>query len=386
VSPTKRTDFHKVSGGSDESRDASTKPTKRKSVSLRKTVPAVKTVPKVQNVPSVDEAQEEALEDRVAAAEKRNSVSMTKKRKSVSLRKTVPSVKIVPKVQKVPSVEENSSGRAGIFKAHPGGQIGGQVAPPGVSAEAQGTNVGAGMAASAAASMYDDGQSGGVPAPGVSATAAGGMPADGIAGSAGAEVAIGQAQPRVRGSVRSSQKAESPASMLEDLQNAGELRRARAANLGWIIATIILIIVAAAGFWFFWQEWVRYDDTQDIQGTWLVSTTGAAISVNDETIRIASDAAYEYEMNTTDKSLSFSFLKLTGTARYRFGGDRASFVVVEGQETGMVQLIWEDFWYQVRVLWAQTTGGELPDPSADFTPSETVTVTLFVRNLPQKAA
>ena len=404
MSPTKRTDYHKVDGGPDNSQGASSKPVKRKSVSLRKVVPAVKSVPQIQNAPSVDKAEEDALEEYVQAASEKNGTSKAKKRKSVSLRKTVPKVKVVPQIQKAPALDDAPQRKTNGFRAYPGGHV----PPPGIAA----SSVGVGTSAYVGASV-GVGASGGAGA-GVNAGAAGqgtspaaawngtaqtpqnaGPFVQGAAGQGEVNVApgydvaaYGADVPGEQEPIQNQGKRRSVASgnTVEELQSKGELHRARGSNVGWIIATIVLLAVAASAFWFYWQEWMCYDDMQDIQGTWIVAATGASIVIDDETIRIANDAAYAYEMDTKEKTLSFSFLKLSGQARYRFGGDRASFAVIEGMETSKNQMIWEDFLWQVRVAWAQLTKSELPDPSADFEPSETVTVTLFVRHLPQKAA
>ena len=81
-----------------------------------------------------------------------------------------------------------------------------------------------------------------------------------------------------------------------------------------IIACSIVVVLAVATGLLSWNQWFRYDDSADIQGTWVVD---------------GSDVAYSYSLDTFNKTISFSFGKYSGSGSYAFSPDRTTLVLTE---------------------------------------------------------
>ena len=80
-----------------------------------------------------------------------------------------------------------------------------------------------------------------------------------------------------------------------------------------IIACSIVVVLAVATGLLSWNQWFRYDDSADIQGTWVVDGSDVAITVTDSQIQMNSDVAYSYSLDTFNKTISFSFGKYSGS-------------------------------------------------------------------------
>lgn len=111
-------------------------------------------------------------------------------------------------------------------------------------------------------------------------------------------------------------------------------RRKRHRRKALIIILIIVAVVAVVGGLFAWQRWFRYDDAADIQGTWqLNANKKQAVVIDDTHIDLIKGLAYTYTLNTTDKTISFTFNGETGTGSYHFNDDRTVLVINESGET-----------------------------------------------------
>ena len=136
-------------------------------------------------------------------------------------------------------------------------------------------------------------------------------------------------------------------------------------HVGRIIAIIItvLLLIALAIFGIFsWNRWLRYDDVADFQGQWYADGTSTPVTIEADTIRLTPDVAYLYELDTMSKTLTFSFGKLEGHARYWFEDDRARLVIVDGEGYTAVNTFIEDFERTVAGLVARTGGSALQLP------------------------
>ncbi len=98
------------------------------------------------------------------------------------------------------------------------------------------------------------------------------------------------------------------------------------------LACIFAFLVLAAAL-FVWNRWYRFDDIADIQGTWRDVNSGATMEVNATHIKIAEDAAYEYTIDITAKTIHYSFGGNEGFSSYRFSEDRQKLVLEDGVET-----------------------------------------------------
>lgn len=134
-----------------------------------------------------------------------------------------------------------------------------------------------------------------------------------------------------------------------------------------IAAGLVVLVIAAVTLGVSWARWWRFDDTQDIQGQWFSSnTTGTAIvNVNGETIRLASDVAYSYALDTTAKTIQYDFGPMHGQGRYWFSDDRSTLVIADGTDFTTVSTLLEDIALWWKGLFASITGAEKPVLQSD---------------------
>lgn len=95
-----------------------------------------------------------------------------------------------------------------------------------------------------------------------------------------------------------------------------------------IAATLIVVLVVATGV-LAWNQWFRYDDAADLQGTWTVQGTDVAITITDTDMVMTSEVSYPYTMDTFAKTIQFSFQDYSGSGSYAFSSDRTTFVITE---------------------------------------------------------
>lgn len=105
--------------------------------------------------------------------------------------------------------------------------------------------------------------------------------------------------------------------------------------LRWIILLLILAVVVVLGA-FSWDRWFRYDDTQDILGEWKASGQTATAVIDGKQMHLTDEVAYDYTLNTWDKSIEFSFGKLSNSGTYTFSEDRQTLVIVEGGKPDLI--------------------------------------------------
>lgn len=111
----------------------------------------------------------------------------------------------------------------------------------------------------------------------------------------------------------------------------GALRRIPVGRV-LIVAALALVVAAvvAAGV-FSWNRWWRFDDVADFQGTWQYGDTPYQVTVDGTTMTLSKDAAYDYELDTFQKAVTFHFGDLKGHGSYAFSEDRSTLVIVDGR-------------------------------------------------------
>ena len=101
-----------------------------------------------------------------------------------------------------------------------------------------------------------------------------------------------------------------------------------------IVAVLVILAVSLASY-FAWDRWGRYDDVADIQGEWYIDGTATPIVIDGQTMQLAEDVAYNYEINPQEKTIRFWFGSWEGEGRYRFSDDRQRLLVIDGQYNGV---------------------------------------------------
>ena len=99
-----------------------------------------------------------------------------------------------------------------------------------------------------------------------------------------------------------------------------------------IIVGIAIAVIAILMGLFCWNRWLRYDDTVEIQGEWFAAYSGkrAPIVIDGETIEFNPETKWHYTLDTTAKTITFTFGSQSGGGRYWFIGDHEHLVIEDG--------------------------------------------------------
>ena len=97
-----------------------------------------------------------------------------------------------------------------------------------------------------------------------------------------------------------------------------------------VAASIVAVLLVALAV-LSWNQWLRYDDSTDIQGTWVAQDTGASIIITGSEVQLTSDVSYTYELDTFHKTISFGFGKYTGGGTYVFSPERDVLTITEDE-------------------------------------------------------
>ena len=135
----------------------------------------------------------------------------------------------------------------------------------------------------------------------------------------------GAAHPMPRPSIPEGKKAKSSLNVMEQ----PIMTKRRLSRRFVIIGCSIVAVLAIATGLLSWNQWLRYDDAADIQGTWVIDGSSATITVTDSEIKMSDDVSYSYSLDTFNKTISFSFGKYTGSGSYAFSPERDTFVITE---------------------------------------------------------
>ena len=99
-----------------------------------------------------------------------------------------------------------------------------------------------------------------------------------------------------------------------------------------IVVGIAIAVIAILMGLFCWNRWLRYDDTVEIQGEWFAAFSGrrAPIVIGSDTIEFNSETKWHYTLDTTAKTITFTFGSQSGGGRYWFVGDHEHLVIEDG--------------------------------------------------------
>ena len=94
------------------------------------------------------------------------------------------------------------------------------------------------------------------------------------------------------------------------------------------LAAVLVACAAVAAFWA-WDTWFRFDDSADIQGEWLTANGTALVVIDAEEIHMPDSVDFKYTLDTNNKTISYTFVDLTGGGSYEFSRDRATLTITE---------------------------------------------------------
>lgn len=114
-----------------------------------------------------------------------------------------------------------------------------------------------------------------------------------------------------------------------DRSAAKPVRRARLSRKFVIGAAVIIVVLAVATGLLSWNQWFRYDDAADIQGSWAVEGTSEIITFTDTDIVMTPEVSYPYTLDTFNKTIDFSFKQYGGEGKYVFSPERTTLVITE---------------------------------------------------------
>lgn len=98
----------------------------------------------------------------------------------------------------------------------------------------------------------------------------------------------------------------------------------------FLVGSLIVVLLLAIGTGLLaWNQWFRYDDAADIQGTWVIEGTTQSITITDSDIVMTADVSYPYTLDTFQKTISFSFKQYSGSGSYAFSPERTALVITE---------------------------------------------------------
>jgi hypothetical protein len=95
---------------------------------------------------------------------------------------------------------------------------------------------------------------------------------------------------------------------------------------------LLLLALLVVGL-FSWNRWLRYDDAADIQGEWKDAANKTTLVIDGSRMKITSDVAYPYTIDTFQKTITYTFGTSKGWASYRFSDDRKTLVIEESTPT-----------------------------------------------------
>lgn len=101
-----------------------------------------------------------------------------------------------------------------------------------------------------------------------------------------------------------------------------------------IVGIALLAAVVAASL-FAWNRWGRFDDHADMMGDWYVDGTAALVTIDEDSINLADNLAYVYEIDDHEKTIRYTFGSWQGQGRYWFSDDRSYLVITDGEFTGV---------------------------------------------------
>lgn len=137
-----------------------------------------------------------------------------------------------------------------------------------------------------------------------------------------------QAGSRIAGSAASS-KTGTPR-MERGSKRRPSSRRRRGISRRFVIVSSIVVLLLAVGCGLLaWNQWLRFDDAADIQGSWTVEGTDETVTFTATDIVMTDEVSYPYTLDTFQKTIDFSFKQYSGTGSYAFSPERTTLVITE---------------------------------------------------------
>lgn len=118
------------------------------------------------------------------------------------------------------------------------------------------------------------------------------------------------------------------------------------------VLAVVLALVGAVS----WDQWLRYNDAADFQGMWYPDGSSASIQIDGSTIRLSSDVSYSYELDTTAKTIRYTFGPMSGEGRYRFSLDRTQLVITDGEAPSWSTTLFDDLGWKLSQFVASVQG------------------------------
>lgn len=105
--------------------------------------------------------------------------------------------------------------------------------------------------------------------------------------------------------------------------------RRRISRKALIAAVSLLVVLVVATGVLAWNQWLRYDDAADIQGTWKAEGGSVTLVITDSDIEFTEDVSYPYTLDTFAKTISFNFGNYSGGGSYVFSPERDALTITE---------------------------------------------------------
>lgn len=117
------------------------------------------------------------------------------------------------------------------------------------------------------------------------------------------------------------------AAVARDKEKVRAIRKRVLTVVGIVVGVLLVLAIAAGAFWV-WNEWFRYDDTADIQGTWI-DANGQTVTIDETCLHMPDAIDFEYSMDTKEKTIAYEFGQMSGGGSYDFSDDRNTLVITE---------------------------------------------------------
>lgn len=115
----------------------------------------------------------------------------------------------------------------------------------------------------------------------------------------------------------------------EKASRAQSPKKARFSRRFVITVSVIAVALIVGIGVLSWNQWLRYDDAADIQGTWQVEGSDVSFTFTETEIVMTPDVSYTYELDTFHKTITFTFKDYQGQGSYAFSPERTTLVITE---------------------------------------------------------
>lgn len=131
------------------------------------------------------------------------------------------------------------------------------------------------------------------------------------------------------------------------------------------VGIVLFIALIAAGLFYTWNRWYRFDDHADMQGQWYVVGTTVPVEIDETSIHLTPDVTYLYEINAQDKTIRYTFGPMEGQGRYWFSDNRQHLVITDGDQFTSTGTAVDDLLRQFEELIDSAQGNETALPEGE---------------------